>query len=382
MMTELVTKKNQFARIGNRMKPDYSLCTFVTSIAILLLQLKQLSRAPMSSELAALDGVSPSIHDEAGAVVHSRTVRKVTAGEYGPIYADLDIPHPSYVHVAGPGEAQVPLDILAELDKLRVAANTQRTVLTRANRMPPETQVSRMIAERTRAYMAEDARAVTQVGAEPSPPEVRPSCKPTSPGLGAMTNTRKPDVNFRSLYDLWAHVASTYDNRVGVILGVGKGDHVKNLLSHWKATYLYLVDPYIHLWKGYDSPENHDDKTHQLIFENLRVQLHTLFEGKFMFIRDFAHEFAVTYKKAAGQPAPGFVFLDANPSYTSVMKDLEAWYPLVQPGGLVAGSLFRDEGSSIGVKRAVSEFSERNGIVVWTFQDIGSGDTIWGMVKK
>jgi hypothetical protein len=100
-----------------------------------------------------------------------------------------------------------------------------------------------------------------------------------------------------------------------------------------------------------------------------------------MFVRDFAHEFALTYRKAHGQPAPGFVFVDANPAYAAVKRDVEAWVPLIEPGGMVAGTLYRDKGDSIGVKRAVDEFALSRNVKVRSFLDGNSKDIIWIIEK-
>lgn len=325
-------------------KPDYGLWTFVTSIAILLIQLS--NYRPFKYENTPI--IEKSLGAEGGPTEGEPHTLEETP--IGWIFADREIPHSSYVNVAPEHELQMALDMLNELEKLRIAANTQRAILTAANRMPPETSVSRMIAERTRAYMAED-------------------------------RARENPVVEASLADLYKEVAMRYANRVGVVLGVGDGRNAVPLLTGWASTFIYLVDPYIHIWRGYDSPFNVDDKTHQMIYESLRYRFTNEFNGKFMFIRDFAHEFAVTYRKAQGQPAPGFVLVDANPAYASVRRDIEAWYPLIQPGGMIAGTLYRNEGDSIGVKRAVDEFARSQNVHVRSFTDHNSKDIIWVIEK-
>ena len=319
------------------MKADFGLYTFITSVTILGLEIYQtLHRtALVVQQEIRLDEPVPDSPDQGS--------RLTVEGDYGLFYADFEYPHPSYVHVAPHDMVQEPLDTLKELAKLRIAANTQRRILTSANRMPPETPVSKMIAERTRAYMAEDARQGER--------EVQRSVP--APGL------TRPDEQppFKTSSELWSYVSSKYANRVGVILGVGDGAYASSLLQVWKATYIYLVDPYIHIWRGYDRAGNVDDKSHQLLYEKLRYQFTVAFEGRFMFVRDFSTEFANTYRKASGQPAPGFVFIDANPSYESVKADIAAWYPLLQPGGLMAGTMYVASDQTVGVKKAVDEFA-------------------------
>ena len=54
------------------------------------------------------------------------------------------------------------------------------------------------------------------------------------------------------------------------MLGVGDGERVLHFLDTWPLGVFYLVDPFIHLFRGYDSPENLSDKEQQLRFESLR----------------------------------------------------------------------------------------------------------------
>ena len=71
---------------------------------------------------------------------------------------------------------------------------------------------------------------------------------------------------------------------LGLLLGVGKGFFALHLLQYWKESGgLYLIDPYIHVWKGYQDPENLSDKEHQLTFENLRNIVREDFEFKWTF---------------------------------------------------------------------------------------------------
>lgn len=50
------------------------------------------------------------------------------------------------------------------------------------------------------------------------------------------------------------------------------------------------------------------------------------------------------------------VYLDANHTYEHVLADLEAWYPMVRPGGLLAGHDLNSKGHNCGVREAVTSF--------------------------
>merc|ERR1711939_628769 len=142
-------------------------------------------------------------------------------------------------------------------------------------------------------------------------------------------------------------------NGLGIVLGVGRGDFALRLLRDWRTSPgLYLCDPYIHIWKGYDDPNNLSDS------------------------------FATTFKQDTGpqQPPPSLVFVDANHAYEAVTRDLEAWWPLLPTGGLLAGSTFiNDSSRNIGVRQAVEDFVRNRGVqILETSEPLPS----WIVVKQ
>ncbi len=57
-----------------------------------------------------------------------------------------------------------------------------------------------------------------------------------------------------------------------------------------------------------------------------------------------------------------FVYIDADHRYEGCKADIEAWWPKVKPGGILAGHDYA--GEYIGVVHAVDEFSAREGLPV------------------
>merc|ERR1712216_770978 len=151
---------------------------------------------------------------------------------------------------------------------------------------------------------------------------------------------------------------------LGIILGVGpRGSFALELLNEWRSSPgLYLCDPFIHIWKGYDEPENLSDKDHQLLFEDLRNRL-AMFEGKYSLVRDFSSSFAVTYKGTPGSPPPSMVFIDTNPEYNAIKRDIADWWPTVAQSGILAGANYHRP----DVKRAVHEFAQQQQAQVQLF---------------
>ena len=90
-----------------------------------------------------------------------------------------------------------------------------------------------------------------------------------------------------------------------------------------------------------------------------------------------------TSVEAAGRVKPAsldFVYLDARHSYEGVAEDLEVWFPLVRPGGLMAGHDYNDgvfvEGVH-GVRSAVDEFFGARAIPVrHTYTDLPNASWI------
>ncbi|KAF4658645.1 hypothetical protein FOZ61_005484 [Perkinsus olseni] len=115
-------------------------------------------------------------------------------------------------------------------------------------------------------------------------------------------------INNSSVIDFLNH---QQPNGLGVVLGVGEGHFVKKLLTEWKdSAGVYLVDPYIHIWKGYDDPDNNlSDRDHQLRFEQLRNDLHyspSIPDWKYAFMRDFSFSLAPWWQ-TKDLPRPTFI---------------------------------------------------------------------------
>jgi len=169
----------------------------------------------------------------------------------------------------------------------------------------------------------------------------------------------------------------------GVLLGVGNGDKALQILQAWPRGVLFLVDPYIHLRRGYDRPENVGDQLQQRMYEQLRFQLQGTpeLQGRYSFIREFSFAVPRVWREKAFGQDPAFVFLDANPSYLAVRKDLQAWWPLLAVGGIMAGSNYttQGDGANVGVRLAVDEFAVQRGVQVYFTDD---AEPVWIFIKE
>ena len=129
-------------------------------------------------------------------------------------------------------------------------------------------------------------------------------------------------VMFRSARDLGL-ILNQAGPASGVILGVGTGERAIDILETWRGSILYLVDPYIHIWKGYDSVENVSDREHQMRFERLRnfFENNKRFLGRYSFAREFSFSFARIWREKGWEPKHSFLFVDGNPIDSAVEFD-------------------------------------------------------------
>ncbi|CAK0880608.1 unnamed protein product [Prorocentrum cordatum] len=175
-----------------------------------------------------------------------------------------------------------------------------------------------------------------------------------------------------------------FGNAYGVLLGVGEGRLALELLNTWPRGVLFLVDPYIHLRRGFDRPGNLQDDEHQRQYDGLRTLLHDRrdVQGRYSFVREFSFALPKVWREKQWGPEPRFVYHDANPSYAAVRHDLRAWWPLLADGGVLAGANYSTlgDGSAVGVRRAVDEFAEERGLQVFVTSD--PAEPSWILLKE
>ena len=139
--------------------------------------------------------------------------------------------------------------------------------------------------------------------------------------------------------------------KCAVEVGVNIGQFSYHLLKYSKLELLLSVDPY------------------RRRFKSCMIGAQTLLEpfeksGRSILWRLGSTEMAE--ELAAGTiggmpPLWDFVYIDAAHDERSVMADLEAWYPLVRPGGILAGHDYCDAHRN-GVIQAVNKFASNRGL--------------------
>lgn len=118
--------------------------------------------------------------------------------------------------------------------------------------------------------------------------------------------------------------------KVGVEVGVFKGEFSRNILDRWDGT-LFLIDPWRELSdEEYLDSSNH--KNHQMAFAETMESIKGLENRAFM-LRGLGEEMVHLFQ----DNSLDYVYIDGNHDYEHVKQDLEMWWPKLKSGGLMAG---------------------------------------------
>lgn len=142
-----------------------------------------------------------------------------------------------------------------------------------------------------------------------------------------------------------------------VEVGVDRAEFATMFLERWQGNEYYGIDaykPYGEFRLGGMPFDRHAD------FETA-IQRLSKHAGRGKLIR-------LSSVQASGifaDQSVGFIYIDGAHDHKSVAADLAAWWPKVQPGGILAGHDWTDQEAHAGVKQAVTEFAERIGETVY-----------------
>ncbi len=179
----------------------------------------------------------------------------------------------------------------------------------------------------------------------------------------------------------------------GLEVGVQAGIFSEQILNQWNGKKLYLVD----IWRqqaDYADVANVDNDKQLELF--LAVCKKFFYDNRVTVIREDSVAAANHFRDEFFD----FVYLDADHSYEGVVNDIEAWYPKLKKGGVLAGHdyLFGEvlpeghdtlKGADIsiyfGVQSAVDEFVIKNNLELFVTNDMGTkpnNSPTWYVIKK
>jgi len=183
----------------------------------------------------------------------------------------------------------------------------------------------------------------------------------------------------------------------GIEIGVCSGKFSRHILDTWKGEKLYLVDA----WRYFEGVKGFENANHN---EHLQRFVETFQTTYFDFSRAvIIKELSVDASLIFPDHYFDFVYIDAAHDYDNVSADLEAWFPKVKSGGLLAGHDYFDgdvhirfvnergefvsdvvDSGHSDVKRAVDVFFSSMGMPVYsTDENMSSGDDMpsWWVIK-
>lgn len=159
--------------------------------------------------------------------------------------------------------------------------------------------------------------------------------------------------------------------RTGVEVGTYRGEFAAQVLTAWPG-HLTCVDPWVHQ-PDWTDLLNHDDFGMEMCYRNTLERLDPWIRaGRCLVERAASVPTATAWLTAMASLIPGkapvdWVYIDARHDYDHARADIAAWWPLVRPGGLLAGHDYLDttRGPTVfGVKRAVDEFASTHALTV------------------
>ena len=171
----------------------------------------------------------------------------------------------------------------------------------------------------------------------------------------------QPVLRVRDEFPLWLNLLNLRSK--GVEIGVQRGTFSTVLLSGWAGQHLTCIDP----WRSFDPTSYHDTANVEQARQDANFEITRQRLAPF---GDRASQLRKTSAEAAGDFAEGsldFAYIDAQHHYEAVVEDIALWWPKVRLGGVLAGHDYLDgivSGTDFGVKRAVDEFAQAQGLPV------------------
>lgn len=158
---------------------------------------------------------------------------------------------------------------------------------------------------------------------------------------------------------------------IAVEVGVWRGDYSRSIIKNLQPSVFYGVDPY-EIYEGYTDKPNviefqdqaNLDKLHARVTQTFNTFNNKLGHTNSILVR----ELGTNYASQHPDQSLDFVYLDSDHKYQSVKSEIEAWYPKVKVGGILAGHDYieRSHIEEFGVIQAVTEFIEQENLTLHT----------------
>jgi hypothetical protein len=154
-------------------------------------------------------------------------------------------------------------------------------------------------------------------------------------------------------------------------VGTHRGEFARMLLDGWMGETLFCVDPWADDLPGYAEQA-------RLLWGGASTRSQDMSEaaallaphaGRFDLMRTTSLDATWRLRRSSKPGCLDFVFVDGDHRYEHVVRDLNEWWELLRPGGVMAGHDFvqpgEDHSWAAEVQRAVLEFSRDKRVDVW-----------------
>lgn len=144
------------------------------------------------------------------------------------------------------------------------------------------------------------------------------------------------------------------EEAVGAEIGVARGETTLQLLSHQNIKKVYAIDPFenydiapdgIEAAAGYNDRKiarMHKNKETFDDFYEECIEKFTPYGDRVQIIKDYSNLAVKKIKEKLD-----FVYIDGNHAFEYVLDDLERYFEIVKPGGLIIGDDFNFDGGQI-----------------------------------
>lgn len=146
------------------------------------------------------------------------------------------------------------------------------------------------------------------------------------PSLGLRAVGRRDEIGL---------VLEEHNFTTGVEVGVQRGLYSEIILKNWKSCKQYnLVD----LWKhqdNYTDLANVNDNKQDTYYQDAVTRL-----APYENITEFYRMYSTEAAQKLDRESMDFAYIDARHDYCGALEDIAAYWPLVRPGGIMAGHDF------------------------------------------
>ena len=210
-------------------------------------------------------------------------------------------------------------------------------------------------------------------------PSSKSNCSPKM-GLWPVTHRRQ-----------LATIAEKHGLKSGIEIGVKEGAFAKMMLRNWKSCEKYhLVD----LWAqqtNYKDAANVDNTEQEQFYQRAQTVL-----GEYKNKTEFHRMLSTEASKKFEKESIDFIYVDARHDYCGVKEDLEHYWPILKPGGIIAGHDYHENSevrnqdwglcadgtrNEMAVKGAVNDFFLPKGLTI-SLTDYGKNKWFSWMVQK